>query len=399
MLKSFVTLFLLAAVTIGVACQSSTPTLAPIVFKGNATWTVSANIHFVSVLVVGGGAGGGGGQGGGGYGGGGGQYLYNDSYAVTPGANITVAIGDGGLGGTGSSNGSSGGNSTFGTLTAIGGNGTATAPGSNGNTGQQYSVGVSTVIGMGDSLSYSNYQPILCTLLDSSTPWLVVTKGVPGDITSGMLSRFSTDVLSALPEYVIVWGGTNDIARSSSAASIESNLQSMYTDAHNDGIKVVAVNIAPSDFNSGQQAVLVAVNTWIANTATNVDYRIDVYSVLNDPNNPGNLLAAYDSGDHIHLNAAGYSIVANTIYNGASWTAGGESWFGGNGGGGVDSGEGGSGGRGGAGSGASTAGGSEYPLSGAPNTGGGGGGSGWNSASSWGGNGGSGIVVVNSSGL
>ena len=40
---------------------------------------------------------------------------------------------------------------------------------------------------------------------------------------------------------------------------------------------------------------------------------IDLDSIVRDPNNQSNLLPSYDSGDHLHLNAAGYQAMANAI--------------------------------------------------------------------------------------
>lgn len=75
-------------------------------------------LNSVEVLVVAGG--GGGGTGGGG--GGGGGVLYSSNYSVTPGAAITVTVGNGGTNtSTWGGNGGQGGNSVFGNLTAIGG--------------------------------------------------------------------------------------------------------------------------------------------------------------------------------------------------------------------------------------------------------------------------------------
>ena len=39
----------------------------------------------------------------------------------------------------------------------------------------------------------------------------------------------------------------------------------------------------------------------------------DFDAAVRDPNHPAKTLAQYDPGDHLHLNAAGYGAVANTI--------------------------------------------------------------------------------------
>eukprot|EP00048_Salpingoeca_helianthica_P007915 m.116105 g.116105 ORF g.116105 m.116105 type:complete len:876 (+) comp14461_c0_seq4:99-2726(+) len=93
---------------------------------GTATWTVPQQIFpsFVEVLVV---AGGGGGAARHGGGGGAGGLIYNSSYAVTPGDNITYTVGAGAAAvlpnGNNAVPGASGGNSVFGAILAYGGAG------------------------------------------------------------------------------------------------------------------------------------------------------------------------------------------------------------------------------------------------------------------------------------
>ena len=95
---------------------------------GNGTyttrnWTVPAGVTSVKVLVVAGGGGGGSSNSlrTGGAGGGGGVAVA-PNYRVTPGANVVVITGGGGLGAN-CANGSKGGNSTFGSIGAYGGGG------------------------------------------------------------------------------------------------------------------------------------------------------------------------------------------------------------------------------------------------------------------------------------
>lgn len=91
-------------------------------FTSSGTFTVPSNVGSVNVLVVAGGGGGGFNCGGGG---GAGGVVTNSSFAVTPGANITVVVGSGGAGGTNINgyNGGNGGNSSFSSISALGGGG------------------------------------------------------------------------------------------------------------------------------------------------------------------------------------------------------------------------------------------------------------------------------------
>ena len=125
---------------------NSTPT------GGN--WTVPANISTVEYLVVAGG-------GGGGYygGGGGGGGFRNGTVSVTPGSNLTVTVGTGGIAGanSGTGQGGNGSNSVFASITANGGGGggsyytsTANHNGINGGSGGG-AVGTGSIVGTGIS--------------------------------------------------------------------------------------------------------------------------------------------------------------------------------------------------------------------------------------------------------
>jgi lysophospholipase L1-like esterase len=43
------------------------------------------------------------------------------------------------------------------------------------------------------------------------------------------------------------------------------------------------------------------------------DAVIDLDSIVRDPANQNNLNLSFDSGDHLHLNAAGYQAMANAM--------------------------------------------------------------------------------------
>jgi len=176
---------------------------------------------------------------------------------------------------------------------------------------------------LGNSITNNGtYEYQLNTLL--GTEWYVNNEGVNGNNTAQMYARLNKDILDlGDAEYVVVMGGVNDVAQNIHADQIETNLQSIYTAIHNVSVKVVAVTITPfkgrTQWNVAAQASLDSVNTWILNTANHVDYRVNVYTVLEDPNNPDQLLPEYN-GDWVHLSGTGYLVLGTTIYNGATWT-------------------------------------------------------------------------------
>jgi lysophospholipase L1-like esterase len=158
----------------------------------------------------------------------------------------------------------------------------------------------------------------LTTLLGGD--WTISNKGINGNTTTQMLARFNDDVLAQSPGYIIIWGGSNDIATDVSASTIENNLSAMYSASKLAGLKVIAVNIMPhkgdgTGWTEAKQAVMDSVNSWMNAVPDNVDWVIDTYGLVEDPENDYQILPAYDSGDHIHLNESGYDAIANLIHN------------------------------------------------------------------------------------
>jgi len=61
-----------------------------------------------------------------------------------------------------------------------------------------------------------------------------------------------------------------------------------------------------------REAARQAVNAWIR-TSDRFDAVLDFDRVAQDPQNPRQLLPAFDVGDHLHLNPAGYQALANAV--------------------------------------------------------------------------------------
>jgi len=175
-----------------------------------------------------------------------------------------------------------------------------------------------TIAAMGDSLTMGGAYIDRLLSKPAFTGWQIRNHGITGQTAVVMNTRFDACVVSRGDvNYVIIWAGINDVVQDASAATIQNALQAMYTAASGAGIKVVAVNITPfktnADWSAGRQTVLDTVNTWISSTATGIDYIVDAYTALEDPGAADTLLAAYDSGDHLHLSTAGYNVVGDAI--------------------------------------------------------------------------------------
>jgi lysophospholipase L1-like esterase len=196
-------------------------------------------------------------------------------------------------------------------------------------------VATNEIYAMGNSLTAAGlYQVRLAALLGGL--WHINNRGNSGEATTEMRSRFAADVITpGDANTVVILAGVNDIRRYVSDAiysvdSIKARLQYMYTLAHNAGIKVVAVTILPfkgyvsptpsESWSTVKQSMLELVNDWILNDALNVDYTVDAYTLLEDSENPEQLFAEYDSGDHLHLSSAGYAYLGEIIHANATWT-------------------------------------------------------------------------------
>jgi lysophospholipase L1-like esterase len=148
------------------------------------------------------------------------------------------------------------------------------------------------------------------------------------------LGRMERDVLSKPGvRWVILEEGINDIAAISllgttrakvSARQIIEGLQTLVSQAHAKGIKVAGGTLLPyagiTDygtpahpyFTAAGEATRQEINKWIRSAGA-FDAVADFDQALRDPARPDHLLPAFDSGDHLHPNDAGYKAMANAI--------------------------------------------------------------------------------------
>jgi lysophospholipase L1-like esterase len=138
------------------------------------------------------------------------------------------------------------------------------------------------------------------------------------------LSRFDRDVLNqAKVRWLIILEGINDIGGSrgaEGAANVADNLISafkqMVDSAHAKGIRVYEATLTPfggSFYDSpDHETAAKIVNEWIR-TSGYFDAVIDLDAALSDPENPGHLLPAADSGDHLHPSEKGHRMMAEAV--------------------------------------------------------------------------------------
>jgi lysophospholipase L1-like esterase len=143
-------------------------------------------------------------------------------------------------------------------------------------------------------------------------------------------TRFRPDALSQ-PHVrtVIVLEGINDIGSSEidgfdcfkpnprvTAAELIAGHRELIRQAHAAGARVVGATLLPYKgafyYTAGGELVRDELNTWIR-TSGEYDSVIDFDRSMASPSDADSLNPAYDSGDHLHPNAAGYHAMAASV--------------------------------------------------------------------------------------
>jgi lysophospholipase L1-like esterase len=140
------------------------------------------------------------------------------------------------------------------------------------------------------------------------------------------LARLDRDVLAQNGvRYVIVLESINDIGRLARLTAVEDEVDAQMLEhglkqiadaAHQHGIKAIGATLTPyggAGYNSAKgEEVRKAVNDWIRTSGT-FDGVIDFDHITRDPQNPDRFNPAYDAGDHLHPNDAGYKAMGEGI--------------------------------------------------------------------------------------
>jgi lysophospholipase L1-like esterase len=166
-----------------------------------------------------------------------------------------------------------------------------------------------------------------------SAPIGVVNRGICGNcmlteyataLIAGhsALARFDRDVLAtAGVRWLAILIGINDIVYSPSAspipaATLIAGYQQLIARARMHGLAVLGATMTPfeglSYYLPAREAVRSQVNDWIRNGG-GFDAVADFDLALRDPAQPTRLNPAYDSGDHLHPNDAGYAAIAQVV--------------------------------------------------------------------------------------
>jgi lysophospholipase L1-like esterase len=141
------------------------------------------------------------------------------------------------------------------------------------------------------------------------------------------VSRFGRDALDKPGvRWILVHEGLNDITASQLLADpkqhvtveqIEAGLRALADRAHARGIRIWAGTMMPLAgtkrfYSEAVERQRQAVNAWIRTSGV-FDAVVDFDAALRDPAEPTRLHPAYDSGDHLHPNEAGYRVMAQQV--------------------------------------------------------------------------------------
>ena len=141
------------------------------------------------------------------------------------------------------------------------------------------------------------------------------------------LSRLDRDVI-AQPgvKWLIVFEAINDLGTAAddrkngrpaaTAQDLITAYQQIIQRAHDHDIRVYGATITPYEgcfyYTEEGEADRQAINQWIRSSQA-FDAVIDFDAALRDPDDPLHLSASFDSGDHLHLNPAGYQAMAQAV--------------------------------------------------------------------------------------
>ena len=141
------------------------------------------------------------------------------------------------------------------------------------------------------------------------------------------LARLERDVLRVGGvSHIILFEGINDIGMSGKsvfgdypiieADDIVAGYRQIIARAHAKGIKVIIGTLMPFKgsgyYSPEKDQIRLAVNNWIR-SSKEFDGIVDFDAIIRDPGDPLKVKTEFDSGDHIHPNDAGYTVMGDGI--------------------------------------------------------------------------------------
>jgi lysophospholipase L1-like esterase len=139
----------------------------------------------------------------------------------------------------------------------------------------------------------------------------------PDGAGSAATVRFLHDAAQAGARDVIFLEGINDIGNfQSTAQQIIAGDKQIISQAHSLGLRIFGATLTPFQgaayYTAAGEQSRETINRFIRNGGA-FDGVIDFDKAVRDPTNPLQLRPSYDSGDHLHPNAAGYRAMAYAV--------------------------------------------------------------------------------------
>ena len=145
-----------------------------------------------------------------------------------------------------------------------------------------------------------------------------IDKGVSGQNTTQMLTRFQKDVVALDPVVTVIMAGTNDLAQAVSKDKILSNISAMAEMADEAGIKVVLCSVTPCNtyyklLGSNKGEPIKALNEMIKSYAASKGFTYCDYWTHLVADDGLDLDIDYCLYDHLHPGPPGYDVMEGII--------------------------------------------------------------------------------------
>lgn len=146
-----------------------------------------------------------------------------------------------------------------------------------------------------------------------------INKGIPGEVSSGLLNRIEPDLLLAdpIPDFVIIIIGTNDLLWATPKEDIFKNIKKAHSLCKESDILSIGATIPPIRNEKSQKHYhkqKEELNNELKDyfSGEKIPY-CDLYKEMSDQN--GNLKDEYSMNDGIHFTVEGYKKMGEIIFN------------------------------------------------------------------------------------
>lgn len=160
----------------------------------------------------------------------------------------------------------------------------------------------------------NNYPKMISDHLQTSgiKNYFLVNKGVNGETTAQMKSRFTTDVINKGCKYVMIHGGINDHATHGIPATAVQNKLDMYASAEAANIEPMLLGVIPTKTTAPLLSHQFSIDLHVAETSaySNRNY-VDLWDAIEGATT--NVANDAKMADTVHPNITGYTAMAEEI--------------------------------------------------------------------------------------